>query len=104
MNKYGNKKTVVDGITFDSKHEAERYSQLLLLQRAGVIEQLRLQVPYTLINKNDRGRAVKYIADFVYFDKHHNRTVIEDAKGMRTDVYRLKKRMMSELGYEIVEV
>lgn len=104
MSKYHNQKTMLDGIQFDSKHEAQRYRQLLLLQRAGIIDQLRLQVPFTLIGKSARGRAVKYIADFVYFEKEQKRTVIEDAKGMKTPVYQLKKRMMAELGHEIVEV
>lgn len=104
MNKYHNQKTVIDGITFDSKREAQRYAQLLLMQRAGVIEGLRLQVPYILIDKSDKGRAVKYIADFVYFDCQKRHEVIEDVKGMRTDVYKLKKRLMAELGHEIVEV
>lgn len=104
MNKYRNKKTILDGIKFDSKHEAERYTHLLLMQRAGLITGLQLQVPFVLIPKSAKGRAVKYIADFVYFDCESKRNVIEDAKGMRTDVYKIKKRMMAEQGHEIVEV
>lgn len=104
MNKYHNTKTVIDGITFDSKRESARYTQLLLLQRAGIIQNLKLQVPYTLIDKSANGRAIRYIADFVYFDNEKKKNVIEDAKGMKTPVYNLKKRMMAELGHEIVEV
>lgn len=104
MNKYRNIKTVVDGITFDSRKEADRYKQLLLLQRAGVIDHLQLQVPYTLVPKSKNGREVKYIADFVYWDLKNKREVIEDVKGVKTDVYKLKKRLMAELGHAITEV
>lgn len=104
MNKYRNQPTVVDGHRFDSRKEAARYQQLLLMQRAGVIEGLRLQVPYVLIDKSKHGLAIRYIADFVYFDRERKQTVIEDVKGVRTDVYLLKKRLMAEQGYEIVEV
>lgn len=104
MNKYHNKKTVVDGINFDSKHEAQRYCELRIMQKSGIITDLELQVPFILLEKSSKGRAVKYIADFVYFDKEKQQEVIEDAKGMKTDVYKLKKRIMAELGYEIVEV
>ena len=109
MNKYGAKKTVRDGITFDSKHEAERYEELKLLQRFGEIRDLQLQVPFELIpSQIENGkcveRAVKYIADFVYFDKNGN-LVVEDAKGMKTELYRLKKKLMRYFkGIEIMEV
>ena len=104
MNKYHNKKTVIDGITFDSGKEASRYCELKLLQKAGEIQGLQLQVPFVLMPKNEKGRAIKYIADFVYWDNKRNRKVIEDVKGVKTAVYKLKKRMMAELGHEIVEV
>lgn len=104
MNKYHNQPVMIDGIRFASRREGERYRQLLLMQKAGVIEGLRLQVPYTLIAKSSHGRAIRYIADFVYFDRERKRPVIEDVKGVRTDVYKLKKRLMAELGYEIAEV
>lgn len=90
--KYRNRKTVVDGITFDSKREAERYKELRLLERGGLITDLRLQVPFELIPKQPGERAVKYVADFVYTE--NGRMVVEDVKGYRTDVYRLKRRMM----------
>lgn len=102
MNKYNAKKTVVDGITFDSKKEAKRYGELLLLQRAGVISNLQLQVPYILINKSKYGRAIKYVADFVYYE--NKQIVVEDVKGIRTPVYRLKKRLFEEkYGIRILE-
>lgn len=92
--KYGAVKTEIDGIIFDSKHEAKRYQELRLLERAGEINNLCLQVPYILIDKSKYGRSIKYVADFVY--SRNGLTVVEDAKGMKTPVYRLKKRMMAE--------
>ena len=93
-NKYRAKKTTVDGITFDSKREAIRYKELKLLERAGYIQDLQLQVPYVLIDKSKYGMAVKYYADFVYTE--NNQTIVEDSKGMKTPIYKLKKRMMAE--------
>ena len=101
--KYGAVKTEVDGITFDSKREASRYQELRLLEQAGEIANLRLQVPYILFPKNEHGRALKYIADFVYNDDT-GALVVEDAKGHSTDVYKIKRRLMAELkGIEIKE-
>lgn len=111
--KYNAKKTVVDGITFDSKHEAQRYKELKLLERAGVISDLQLQVPYDLIppqyevyeryssktgkrlkdGKRLLEKGVKYNADFVYTDKG-GIIHVEDAKGMRTTDYILKRKLM----------
>ena len=101
--KYGAVKTEVDGIMFDSKREASRYQELRLLEQAGEIATLRLQVPYILFPKNEHGRALKYIADFVYNDDT-GALVVEDAKGHSTDVYKIKRRLMAELkGIEIKE-
>lgn len=99
MRKYRNKKVTVDGLTFDSKLEARRYQELKLLERAGEIEELRTQVKYTLIpsQKLDNRvveRAVTYTADFVYRLKSSGETVVEDTKGMKTDKYILKRKMM----------
>ena len=103
MGKYKNVKTVLDGIAFDSKKESARYAELKLLARSGLIQNLRLQVPFELIPKQDGERAVKYIADFVYDEG--NETVVEDVKGVRTDVYRLKKKLMLKVhGLRIKEV
>lgn len=120
-NKYGNKKATYDGILFDSRKERHRYINLMTLQRAGEISDLRLQVPYELlpavyetVEKQLKTktklvqrcvqRAVHYVADFVYKDKDGNE-VIEDSKGMRTKEYILKKKMMRALlGKEIKEV
>ena len=92
--KYHAKKTVLDGIRFDSKKEAKRYNELRTLEKLKVISNLRLQVPYVLIEKSIYGRSIKYLADFVYLKD--GETVVEDCKGVRTPVYRLKKRLMAE--------
>lgn len=100
--KYRNQKIVVDNIKFDSKKEAKRYQELLLMQKAGIITDLKRQVPYTLIpafNLNKKKyRAITYIADFVY--KENGIEAVEDTKGFRTDVYKLKKKLMAYI-YQI---
>lgn len=93
MTKYGARKTVVDGITFDSKREARRYVELRLLQRAGEISELELQKRYELIPKQGKERPVYYTADFVYKDKN-GETVVEDAKGCRTRDYIIRRKLM----------
>lgn len=99
MSKYGSKKTELDGIVFDSKREASRYAELKLMERAKLISDLELQVPFELIpaqriNNKVVERACTYVADFVYYDKAMGETVVEDAKGMRTDVYKIKRKLM----------
>lgn len=102
MPKYHNSKTVIDGIRFDSKKEAKRYLELKILEKAGAIQDLKRQVPYVLINKSRYGRAIKYVADFVYLE--NGQLVVEDVKGVRTPVYKLKKRLMAErFGIEVKE-
>ena len=94
-NKYHNQKTkTIDGITHDSKKEASRWMELQMLQRAGEIYNLRRQVTFELIPKQEGERPCNYIADFVYVDKKTGKTVVEDAKGVRTDVYKIKKKLM----------
>lgn len=103
MSKYRAKKVEVDGIIFDSKKEANRYSELKWLEIGGVIENLRLQVPFVLIDKSEHGRAIKYIADFVYTEG--DREIVEDVKGFKTDVYKIKKRLLAErYGIEVREI
>lgn len=103
MNKYKNNKVEIDGIVFDSQKEALRYRDLKLMERAGLIVDLQLQVPFVLYHKNQYGRDVKYVADFVYQEK--GQMIVEDVKGYKTDVYKLKKRMMAEeLGIVIREI
>lgn len=92
VSKYRNKKTVVDGIVFDSKAEANRYVHLLLLQNAGAITNLACQVPFELIPKQAGERAARYVADFVY--EEDGERIVEDTKGMKTKDYILKRKMM----------
>lgn len=93
--KYGNKKTEVDGITFDSIREAKRYKDLLILQKLGEIAFLKVQVPYEL---NPGGtHSLVYVADFVYMDVKSGEWVVEDSKGARTAVYRKKRRLMKKV-------
>ena len=93
--KYGNEKKTVNGHTFDSKAEARRYEQLSLLEKAGVIKNLRLQPEYELIPRFKKGnrtfRKTVYIADFEYVED--GRKIVEDVKGFATDVYKLKKKL-----------
>jgi hypothetical protein len=100
--KYRNRKVVIHGFRFASKREANRYLQLYVLQSAGEISGLRLQPEFEL---RVNGRLVcKYIADFEYTDAAGN-LVLEDAKGVRTEAYRVKKKLFEALtGRVIVEV
>jgi hypothetical protein len=106
--KYGNRKTVYDGIEFDSRKEALRYRDLELLLHAGEINDLELQVHFELIPAQNWGvrkeRAVEYVADFVYRDNTGNK-VVEDVKGYRAKEYIIKRKLMKHLhGIEIREV
>jgi len=98
MSKYGNKCTEVDGIQFDSKAEALRYQQLKLLERAGKVRDVQTQVRYTLLDgfwsEGVWVRPVTYIADFVYFDHELLQYVIEDVKGVRTQAFQLKWKLL----------
>ena len=91
--KYHNQKTTIDGIVFDSKKEAKRYTVLKSLQDDGYIKDLKLQVPFELIPKQSGERAVKYIADFTYYDIEKQVSIVEDVKGYKTDVYKLKRKL-----------
>ena len=124
-NKYYNVKTkTTDGLVFDSTKEARRWEQLLLLQRAGKITELQRQVTYELLpaqyetyprfsKSGDRlkdgqrllERKVEYIADFVYTDAETGQNIVEDAKGVRTKDYVLKRKLMLAVhGIRIKEV
>ena len=122
--KYHSKKTVIDGIKFDSKKEAERYSELKLLERCGAISNLELQKVYELIpaqyelyeRYGKNGNRIKdgkkciekscvYKADFVYIDNETGQQVVEDVKGFRTKEYKIKKKLMLYIhGIKIKEV
>ena len=95
--KYHNKKTEVDGIVFDSKREAERYKELKLMEKAGVISGLTRQQAFTLIPAQRIGgkvveRSVVYVADFCYYQD--GEYVVEDSKGYKTPEYKIKRKLM----------
>ena len=100
QSKYGNRKTEVDGIVFDSKHEAHRWIELKYMERAGLISDLKRQVRFELLpcqyDEQDKvvERSITYIADFVYME--NGKKVVEDAKSSatKTDVYKIKKKLM----------
>lgn len=108
-NKYHSKKIVKDGITFDSQKEYKRYCELVLLEKAGQISNLERQVKFVLIpaqREPDRigkrggklkgdliERECSYKADFVYLNAAGEK-VVEDAKGMRTKEYIIKRKLM----------
>lgn len=98
-NKYGAKKTTVDNIVFDSKAEAQRYSQLKAMEKAGQIVDLRIQVEFQLLPAQEKDghkeRAVKYVADFTYRDRD-GKHVVEDVKSgpTKTREFILKRKMM----------
>lgn len=120
--KYGNKKVVVNGLKFDSKKEAQRYSYLLMLKNAGIISDLELQKEFEIIpaqyetfaryGKNGKRlkdgrrcleRPVKYIADFVY--RKDGELIVEDTKGMLTPDYVIKRKALLYLkGIRISEI
>lgn len=111
-NKYQAKKTYANGMVFDSIKEADRYFSLYVLERAGKIKNLRRQVKFELLptqyetfprysdktgkRLTDGKRAIEkgctYIADFVY--EENGKTIVEDAKGFKTEAYKIKKKMM----------
>ena len=90
--KYGNKPTVLDGIRFASKREAARHGELRLLEKAGEISDLQLQTRFKL---DVNGIVVcTYVADFTYAEKGRKFRVVEDCKGARTPLYKLKAKLM----------
>lgn len=110
-NKYHSKKTMVNGIEFDSRKESRRYQDLLLLERAGAIQDLKRQVKFVLIpaqyetyeryGKNGKKlqdgqrtleRECSYVADFVY--QENGKMVVEDTKGVKTKDYIIKRKLM----------
>lgn len=119
--KYHNRQEERDGIRFDSRKEAMRYDQLLLLKRNGIIRKLKLQPQFTLQESfidpenGERVRAIRYVADFSYemnigLDNQALpvwRPVVEDVKsaGTRTKEYEIKKKLLRErFGLRVTEV
>lgn len=96
--KFGNTRVMVDGIWFDSQKEANRYSELRLMQRAGIVKEIELQPRFLLQDGYHCGqtnrwiRKMEYVADFriTYAD---GRVVVEDVKGFKTAIYRMKAKM-----------
>lgn len=97
MSKYRNKKVEYKGIRFDSKKEYIRYLVLEDMQRKGEISGLQVQVPFVLVPpfhlNNIKYKGIRYIADFVY--KKDGKVIVEDTKGYRTDVYKIKRKLMA---------
>lgn len=95
--KYHNKPCEVYGEKFDSRREARRYGELLFLLKAGQIKDLERQVKFELIPRQDGERVCYYVADFVYYEKELDGSwtyVVEDCKGAKTDVYKIKRKLM----------
>lgn len=102
MSKYRNKKTTIDNIEFSSKKEGMRYLQLKCMQERGEIKDLKLQVVFELQPSfkldNKTIRAITYVADYTYMENINGaiptwKQVVEDCKGYRTDIYRMKKKL-----------
>lgn len=108
--KYGAQPTTIDGVRFASKAEARRYCDLKMLEKAGEISELEIQPRYELLAwpaRGDRTRAMvgHYVADFRYRQGPRGILVVEDVKGVRTALYRWKKRhMLAQYGIQITEV
>ena len=100
--KFGAIATTVNGIRFDSKAEAARYQDLLLLEKAGAIRELRLQTRWPLhVNGIEIGA---YVSDFDYYLGDYTTRTVEDTKGVRTPMYRWKaKHLKAEWGIDILE-
>lgn len=97
-NKYQNTKTIVDGITFHSRKEAKRYSELKLLERAKKIQNLTLQPRFTILEAfivpqtKEKIRPTVYVADFMYYDMETMQPIVEDVKGHKTKYYQIKRK------------
>jgi len=128
--KYFSKRSKVNGIEFQSKKEGRRFQELRLLERAGVIDNLRTQVKFVLIpeqreesrevytrgpqkGKHKLGRVIErevaYVADFVYHDINTDREVVEDVKGYTgSEAYKLyvikRKLLLWRYGIKIKEI
>ncbi|GAA0767009.1 MULTISPECIES: DUF1064 domain-containing protein [Bacteria] len=102
-NKFGAKRTEIDGIKFDSIGESKRYLVLKARLERGLISDLRLQKSYALTNPNTGMKYGRYIADFVYFE--NGQEVVEDFKSKITasqPIFKYKKKMM--LDYYNIEI
>lgn len=105
-NKYNARKLSIDGHTFDSKMEAERYLELKALELAGEIGCLKLQPRFLLQEgfeyQGEKIRKMEYVADFQYTDMNTGATVVEDVKGVRTEAYKLKRKLFLSMYGDLV--
>ena len=92
--KYGAKRTKIDGLLFDSKKEADYYSELKLLQMAGEIDGFCMQPIFLLQEGMEERKPITYRADFIVFYPDGTYEII-DTKGMETDVFKLKEKMFN---------
>lgn len=94
------RKKVVNGLLFDSTREARRYQDLALMQQAGQITGLRRQVSFPILINGVK--VCEWRADFVYLEA--GREVVEDSKGWKTDIYKLKKKLVeASFSFKILE-
>ena len=98
--KYLSKKTILNGIKFDSIKESNRYSVLKTLEKSGRIKDLQLQKKFRLQDGFKKGnktyRPIDYICDFYYFDTKENKYIVEDVKSKFTEkdkVFNIKRKL-----------
>lgn len=106
-NKYGNRRTEVDGISFASAKEARRYGELKLLERAGGIVELQIQPRFPLVVNGVK--VCTYVGDFSYWPTNASgvlgERVVEDAKGFKTPEFKLKAKLFQAIhGFPVREV
>ena len=102
--KYHNIKVELNGFRFDSKKEAQRYRELLIMEKAGLIANLTIHPEFKIEINGEK--ICKYCGDFSYtLREKFGKFIVEDVKGIKTAVYRLKKKLMLAcLGIEIREI
>lgn len=107
--KYNNSKTEVEGIKFDSKKEASRWQELLMMEKSGIIQNLERQKRFQIVPKTETERAVFYVADFCYLEVATNKLICEDVKSAATKKnkeYIIKRKLFKYLykNYEFREI
>ncbi len=93
--KYNSRKTVVDGISFDSRAEADYYCQLKILLRAGKIDGFCRQARFVITEGNNGEKGTEYVTDFVVFYPNGTYRIV-DVKGVKTEVFKLKIKCLRE--------
>lgn len=110
QSKYKAQKTEYNGVIYDSKKEAQRASELSVMEKLGIISHVQRQVKFVLVPAQrepdivgakggiKKGKVIErelsYIADFVYIDEQSGQTIVEDTKGFRTPEYKIKRKLM----------